>query len=146
MAFDQNIEADRIGGDFNLFSAFVRVPLLILEGVLGQQKRDDTKDRLDSKEHCEQSNSTEFPNKTTHSRRVVSFDDLPSGEPSSSSQGPLNGKLSRSVPSRTSLIDTTKTNGLKRNRVMSWSDESGLSLVEYSDEPSLRTLSDPWTD
>mmetsp|Transcript_21737 Transcript_21737/g.60546 ORF Transcript_21737/g.60546 Transcript_21737/m.60546 type:complete len:423 (-) Transcript_21737:419-1687(-) len=35
MAFEQPIEADQIGGDFNVLSAFVRAPLWILGGVLG---------------------------------------------------------------------------------------------------------------
>lgn len=139
MAFDQHIEADRIG-DFNLFSAFVRVPLLILEGVLGQQSCESPKDRLDTNEHGEQSSQSECPDTDSGgpSRRALSHDNISSPHTRHDHvlQNRTNNELSRSSSSLPSCTDMMKSHGLKRSRKMSWSDESGLSLVEYSDEVS----------
>jgi hypothetical protein len=145
MAFDQHIEADRID-DFNLFSAFVRVPLLILEGVLGNQKQScDTKDRLDS---IDKGKRTSSPPQSPP--RVVSDDDLatPQQQYETVSSNVLINRmnqtyaaLSRSPSSKSSTdLSSVPTKGLKRTSKMSWSDESGRSLVEYSDEVSLHSF------
>jgi hypothetical protein len=140
MAFDHPIEADRTG-DFNFFSAFVRFPLLILEGVLGKKGSDDEKDILDSKEYCEQSTASGYPDSNSNSpSRIVSNDDLSSQQNANNDvlQNRINNHaLGRSRSSRpSSLTDLANPPGLKRTRRMSWSDESGLSLVEYSDKVS----------
>jgi hypothetical protein len=140
MAFDQPIEADRIG-DFNLFSAFVRFPLMLLEGVLGKQGSNDQKDSLDSQGHREQSTATGYPDiYSNNPSRIVSNDELSSKQNANDDvlQNRTNKHaLGRSRSSRpSSLTDLGKPSGLKRTSRMSWSDESGHSLVEYSDKVS----------
>ena len=149
MAFDQHIEADRID-DFNLFSAFVRVPLLILEGVLGQkyEKTGLIESRLDSNEHMdcdgESASHTTSPSRT----KMLSNDAVSStrrAELKKSESVLANRTNSTSLSSgfsRSSISDQSSSSlpGLKRTTKMSWSDESGLSLVEYSDEVSKNEL------
>lgn len=141
MAFEQQLEADRID-DFNLFSAFVRVPLLILEGVLGQQKEEPKKkERLD--DACERSTTeaTKLPQNETV--RVVSDEDLSLSTLSTSpnsNRKPLvrleGGGKSNALSRKSSLTSFTDLVTPKKTRQTSWSDESGLSLVEYLDEVS----------
>jgi len=146
MAFDQHLEADRID-DFNLFSAFVRVPLLILEGVLGQQQQKQQKkdepsgERLDNVlSNCskERNENTSQDHSANSPPRVVSNDDLASPlskrKPLSRLEGQTNNNsLSRRRTNNTSLVALADYPGLKRT---SWSDESGRSLVQYLDEVS----------
>ncbi|CAJ1969090.1 unnamed protein product [Cylindrotheca closterium] len=133
MAFEQQLEADRID-DFNLFSAFVRVPLRILEGVLGQHKDNNTETKLDDTTNCERYPSGTKPQDQTvgSPSRVVSDDDLSMGIPKPQFEGKSNLLSRRS--SHTSLSDLVGAPIDKRTRQTSWSDESGLNLVEYLDE------------
>jgi hypothetical protein len=141
MAFEQQLEADRID-DFNLFSAFVRVPLLILEGVLGQQEtKDETKERLD--ENCERSTlpkssserkpQNENGGSPNSPSRIVSDEDLMSPQGFRKPLGRVTSNLGRKS-SHTSFTDLLGTNVPKKTRKTSFSDESGLSLCEYHDE------------
>jgi len=140
MAFEQQLEADRID-DFNLFSAFVRVPLLILEGVLGQQEKDETNERLE--DNCERStlppSSESKPQNENAPARTISNEDLSNSPttqrtPLSRLETKSNQSLTRRS-SHTSLNNLIGSpNGRKSRRKASWSDESGHNLVEYLDE------------
>mmetsp|Transcript_27579 Transcript_27579/g.67079 ORF Transcript_27579/g.67079 Transcript_27579/m.67079 type:complete len:302 (+) Transcript_27579:80-985(+) len=151
MAFEQQLEADRID-DFNLFSAFVRVPLLILEGVLGQQQQQQQEGE-EEQSKCERSTLPKHSSETrpqdhtvSSPLRVVSNDNMSSS--SAVRGGNANAKkqlgwmdksnsyssLSRTRSGHTSLADIVGSPRLKKNRQTSWSDESGLSLVEYLGE------------
>mmetsp|Transcript_27578 Transcript_27578/g.67077 ORF Transcript_27578/g.67077 Transcript_27578/m.67077 type:complete len:206 (+) Transcript_27578:80-697(+) len=153
MAFEQQLEADRID-DFNLFSAFVRVPLLILEGVLGQQQQQQQEGE-EEQSKCERSTLPKHSSETrpqdhtvSSPLRVVSNDNMSSS--SAVRGGNANAKkqlgwmdksnsyssLSRTRSGHTSLADIVGSPRLKKNRQTSWSDESGLSLVEYLGEVS----------
>eukprot|EP00429_Kryptoperidinium_foliaceum_P049996 CAMPEP_0176119300 /NCGR_PEP_ID=MMETSP0120_2-20121206/59981_1 /TAXON_ID=160619 /ORGANISM="Kryptoperidinium foliaceum, Strain CCMP 1326" /LENGTH=279 /DNA_ID=CAMNT_0017453695 /DNA_START=89 /DNA_END=928 /DNA_ORIENTATION=+ len=129
MAFDQPLAADRVD-DFNLFSAFVRAPLWILGGVLGRQnEEDDTypSRRLDD-DNCDENNPPAVNGKSPCHKRVVSDYDLSSTSQSTNDcEGPL---TTVSIDSN----DSRHPPGLKRTKNLSWSDESGKSLVEYNDE------------
>eukprot|EP00429_Kryptoperidinium_foliaceum_P007170 CAMPEP_0176010960 /NCGR_PEP_ID=MMETSP0120_2-20121206/5040_1 /TAXON_ID=160619 /ORGANISM="Kryptoperidinium foliaceum, Strain CCMP 1326" /LENGTH=174 /DNA_ID=CAMNT_0017343813 /DNA_START=89 /DNA_END=613 /DNA_ORIENTATION=- len=131
MAFDQPLAADRVD-DFNLFSAFVRAPLWILGGVLGRQnEEDDTypSRRLDD-DNCDENNPPAVNGKSPCHKRVVSDYDLSSTSQSTNDcEGPL---TTVSIDSN----DSRHPPGLKRTKNLSWSDESGKSLVEYNDEVS----------
>lgn len=140
MAFDQQLEADRIDG-FNLFSAFVRVPLLVLGGILG------------SDDH---SNSMDIDGDilSNHSRRREDRpeNDIASVEMDMGDDSRVNGSnitnrsIQRRNSSNASMTDarvsrdspesaTGDTTGIKRNKKnLSWSDESGLPLVYENDE------------
>ena len=114
MGFDKPIEADQID-DFNIFSAFVRAPLWILGGVLGNKSlnEDDepaTVHRLDD---------------SLPISGVVPDDDLCLGQ---ENKGSINW--------RDSALAGKGPPGLRCSKNLSWSDESGMSLVEYSDEVS----------
>lgn len=157
MAFDQHIEADRID-DFNLFSAFVRVPLLILENVLGEKKSNE-KDLLlesscsSSKDHvvdCTgEENSSSSSSSGYHSqKKILSYTEMSNARQMemTNSNSVLSNRTNNSsnLSSRQShgslseMSSSSQLPGLKRTTKMSWSDESGLSLVEYSDEVSQR--------
>jgi len=114
MAFDQHLEADRID-DFNLFSNFVRLPLLILGGVLGGSKSSHPEDE-DGDENdimdCSSDGNADVKHTTKH----------PPPSPSSR------------IVSDNDMDESDSVGGLKRTKKMSWSDESGLRLVEYNDE------------
>ena len=111
MAFEHPIESDIVGvDDFNLFSAFVRAPLWILGGVLGGKKSSpDNKDDEISPAHHRIEEQDE------NSRREALH---PQPQPPQVVHNPLH-------------------NSLRRTKNLSWSDESGHSLVEYNDEVSL---------
>ncbi len=135
MAFDQHIAADQID-EFNLFSAFVRVPLLILGGVLGSRRSSNNKGGShftdDDDGDCEQSTTTMTTTTTTttatesaprlQSRICLDLADV---DPSS-----------RRIVSDFSM-DECEGTGMRRGKKTSWSDESGRKLVQYDDEVSL---------
>ncbi|KAL3940380.1 MAG: hypothetical protein SGBAC_005083 [Bacillariaceae sp.] len=137
MAFDQQLEADRVD-DFNLFSVFARVPLLILEGVLGQQKSQQESHQGETTMDDSTCERSTLPKETKRQDRIVSSGSMsPNGTTKLKPLSRLEGKLSNSLSRRsshTSLVDLIGSADVKRNRQTSWSDESGLSLVEYLDE------------
>ena len=145
MAFVHDLEADKID-DSNLFSAFVKVPLLILGGVLGGGKSESSSSKENSSmdEDMDGSSSTgaTHPIRESNSQCDGSDDAM---DCSSSSSTRLDKQDSSNVSSpqhpncrivSDTDIDETDTDmdGLKRGKKMSWSDSVGLSLVEYNDE------------
>lgn len=131
MAFDRPIEADRID-DFNLFSAFVRAPLWILGGVLGGNRSMNEDDHGEIRRLDDFENENIPPDSTMNSpygSRIVSDYDLASMDSCHviTKIGSCN-ELSSS--------DNITEHTLKRTKNLSWSDESGKSLVEYDDEVS----------
>lgn len=138
MAFEQNLEADRVDG-FNIFSAFVRVPLLVLGGILGG---DGSSAPMNIDSDAPTSLSSNHNNKTDAVTNI--------GDDSSSTGDHSDGtkRLDSRQPSDTALHHfihrkpaesaadhiATKPGILKRTRKMSWSDESGLPLVYEHDE------------
>ena len=136
MAFHQNLEADRIDG-FNLFSAFVRVPLLVLNGILGNDgtSSSDNIDR-DTLRNSGAEKSISSGNDSNGNLRAKGTDSsnelMQRRQPSNTSTMAHSGTSDSSE----SLTDTCNNNnsGIKRTKKMSWSDESGLPLVWESEE------------
>jgi hypothetical protein len=133
MAFVHDIEADRID-DFNLFQAFVRVPLLILGGVLGGSNKVSRSSCSDI-ESEEDAITTHWMTNDDDKMDCSSSTSLESGDVNTS---PQHLKTTYASPSSRIVsyndIDETDTERLKRAKKMSWSDSLGLSLVEYYDE------------
>jgi hypothetical protein len=133
MAFDHHIEADRID-DFNLFSAFVRVPLLILGGVLGGSKGshpedDDSNQKVHRRDDDTMDCSSDYP--STQST-AVSYRREELRHQSQYTTNPP----SCIIVSDEDMEESDDLGSLTRSKKMSWSDESGLSLVQYNDEVS----------
>lgn len=126
MAFDQHIAADQVD-DFNLFSAFVRVPLLLLGGVLGGRVSSSKTggSHLADDDDCQQSTATAAT--TISSVHLLQSEVCIHHVDDDSS--------SRRIVSDFSM-DESEGAGMRRAKKMSWSDESGKRLVEYDDEVS----------
>ena len=142
MAFEQNLEADRIEG-FNIFSAFIRVPLLVLGGILGGDGSSsfnnvDSDDSLMS--HCHsRSMDVDLNTSATNDNLDVQFHGAatdctkPLSQQQTSNTTSINNSIQREQPD--CRADHTHNNqGMKRTKTMSWSDESGLPLVYENDE------------
>ena len=136
MAFDQNLEADRIDG-FNLFSAFVRVPLLVLGGILGSDDsvaKDIDGDILNNhgirREHGSENSMVSVENNADEQALV---------KHNNSTNRMIQRRKSSSIPipknSASSDSAESEMDGIKRTK-LSWSDESGLPLVYENDEVS----------
>ena len=152
MAFDQPIESDMIGvDDFNLFSAFVRAPLWILGGVLGGNTSILQEDDCASL-HSSCEDKIDQPRQALHKespiRMGIATDDVDSSSRNgqSSDSGSCGNETGSSCLSeQTDRLQRGKTSdcnsGLKRTKNLSWSDQSGRSLVEYNDEVSYECAS-----
>jgi hypothetical protein len=143
MAFHQNLEADRIDG-FNLFSAFVRVPLLVLNGILGNDGRSSSDDidcdTLRNNRRCTEDgaeNSMSSGNDSDAQLRVKGTDCsnqlMQRRQPSNTSTMAHSG-TTNSSESLTDTCNSYNNSEIKRTKRMSWSDESGLPLVWENDE------------
>jgi len=125
MAFDQKLEADRID-DFNLFSAFVRVPLLIIGGILGVDQSKSTCEEIDV---CTSANH--------HQDRNSKGDDI-------DIDIGIDSTTTRLYP-RPQLSNISSNEFcMKRTKKMSWSDENGLPLVLYDESASHHHGSSPY--
>ncbi|KAL3912480.1 MAG: hypothetical protein SGILL_006866 [Bacillariaceae sp.] len=143
MAFVHDIEADRID-DFNVFSAFVRVPLLILGGVLGGGEKSKSSSSSKENEDLDGSTSTLATHPMKDDGHCDDDEDHDAMDCSSSSTTRLDNEDSNGsspqhpnsrIVSNTDIDETdTDAEGLKRSKKMSWSDSQGLRLVEYNDE------------
>jgi hypothetical protein len=146
MAFDRPMEADRID-DFNLFSAFVRAPLWILGGVLGSSSNENNEDDCARKRSDIRAlSSKQTPGIGSLSRvRLVSHHDLSVHTSRVINAEDHVDQLHRvgecSVEWHSAADDPSSLTGLnKRSKNLSWSDESGRSLVEFNDEVSTSYL------
>lgn len=141
MAFDQHLEADRIDG-FNLFSAFVRVPLLVLGGILGSDELTRSND-IDGDAALVNHGRSDEDDK----ENAVSGEDNSDGRCLDTGSDCTNQLVQRRQQSNTRLdhsgvgdsSDSARepfhhTSGIKRTKRMSWSDERGLPLVNENDE------------
>lgn len=140
MAFDQNLEADRIDG-FSLFSAFVRVPLLVLGGILGgdESVTKDIDDDILGNGGLRRQGGSE-----TSMSSIENDENDPSLATNNDSvdrivRRPRSSSLS--IPKKCTVPDLMESendhgSGIKRKKRMSWSDESGLPLVYENDEVS----------
>mmetsp|Transcript_13004 Transcript_13004/g.29961 ORF Transcript_13004/g.29961 Transcript_13004/m.29961 type:complete len:319 (+) Transcript_13004:261-1217(+) len=140
MAFDQQLEADRIDG-FNLFSAFVRVPLLVLGGILGgdgSSSCDDADGESLSKHAANIDDSAHGNSSDNHSDSQFHGMSADSLNRSNQSRRILSTSSTASSSSNSSSESTTESchnkYEIKRKKRMSWSDESGLPLVYENDE------------
>jgi len=128
MAFDQNLEADRMDG-FSLFSAFVRVPLLVLGGILGVDGSSVSKE-VDSDLYTNRHGRNTEGDTTDH--------ELDNTKRQKQQREPSNTtSMAHSIQRKSSeyIVDHYHDNsGMKRTKRMSWSDESGLPLVYENDE------------
>jgi hypothetical protein len=145
MAFDHKLEADRID-DFNFFSAFVRVPLLIIGGILGvdgsslssssssASASDETNNVNNENMNDDNSNTTD--NDCTTTTRINQR-----RQPSniSSMSRPSQRNSSEYIPDCYNNDDINISNNNNNHcmkttkKTMSWSDESGLPLVVYDE-------------
>jgi hypothetical protein len=151
MAFDRPIEADRID-DFSLFSAFVRAPLWIISGMLGggssSQSEDDEPDEvhhLDCNGQTSQSQQGSYKGIPVPVRVVSDYDVACLGHVDAGGETTHNNDQPRSSQTTSesegcsgASIDIDMPRGLKRAKNLSWSDESGRSLVEFNDQVSLK--------
>ncbi len=146
MAFDQQLEADRIDG-FNFFSAFVRVPLLVLGGILGSDEHSNSMD-ID-----EDILSNHNRRREDHAENDISSTEMDMGDDSGVKHNDIaNRSIQLRNSSNASMTDsrvsrdspeslTGDTSGIKRTKKnLSWSDESGLPLVYENDEVSLEVV------
>lgn len=132
MAFDQPIEADRID-DFNLFSAFVRAPLWLLGGVLGAGSRnneDDSEDSPQLDDLCDQENEAPMGLRRS-APSTGSHTSLDGGERDLSQDRKIRHSGHQGMAS---IYEGPP--GMEGSKNLSWSDQSGMSLVEYHDEVS----------
>ncbi len=133
MAFDRPIEADRID-DFNLFSAFVRAPLWILGGVLGGNRSVNEDDQVKIR-RLDDNDNENFPpgsyENSPHGKRIVSDYNLAATDMGSNDD--IIGSVCCDEGDTSNNFTSHK---LKRIKNLSWSDESGKSLVEFDDEVS----------
>ena len=155
MAFEHKLEADRID-DFNFFSAFVRVPLLIIGGILGvdgsslssssssssalvpASASDETTNNILNNENENDDNSNTTDNNdytTTTTTTQINQRRQPSNI--SSLGRPSQRNSCEYLPDCYNNDDDNNNNnnhGMKRTKkTMSWSDESGLPLVAYDE-------------
>lgn len=147
MAFEQNLEADRVDG-FNIFSAFVRVPLLVLGGILGG---DGSSTPMPIDSDAPTSLSSNRNNNISSNDKTDAANNNGDDSSSTSDHSDITNRLDSRQPSDTALHHfinrkpgesaadhiATKPGILKRTRKMSWSDESGLPLVYEHDEVRL---------
>ncbi|VEU39965.1 unnamed protein product [Pseudo-nitzschia multistriata] len=146
MAFEQSLDADRVDG-FNIFSAFVRVPLLVLGGILGADGSASANamgsDSLmgpchgKSIDDDENDSTTPTNNLDEHSRgeamdctKLLNQQEMTNA--ASADIGPLE-RDTTDVRQENSLNNTE----IKQTKNLSWSDESGLPLVYENDESVL---------
>ena len=137
MAFNQNLEADRIDG-FNLISAFVRVPLLVLNGILGND---------DASKH------NDFDSVIAHADRIdedagedICDESCLDSRDRVGDTSCTNRLTQRRQPLNTGTVARSSPIGMKRTKKMSWSDESGLPLVYENDENSCSPCSSVTTN
>jgi len=140
MAFDHNLEADRIDG-FNLFSVFVRVPLLVLGGILGGNGSSGS-DEVDSdslRDHHGRNieNDTDNNNNNNNSDRQFHNNSDCTKRLKQRRQPSNTTSIAHSIQRKSSEYITDRchnSSGMKRTKKMSWSDESGLPLVYENEE------------
>lgn len=130
MAFDRPIEADRID-DFNLFSAFVRAPLWLLGGVLGVHKSNTCSSEDEQLDGAlpPLRNENQPPTNPPSSLQKHHDD---SGRVTLATVASEDGSSSCSCVAADQPVTDSLLGGRRKN--LSWSDESGKSLVEYNDE------------
>lgn len=126
MAFDQHIEADQID-DFNLFSALVSAPLWILGGVLGGKSHLKERTPIHKLDDNIDENSPPGSDCGSPSRVGLVME-------WNTSTKECDRLRMRSGRFDGSLVDAGGPPGLRQAKNLSWSDESGKSLVEYNDE------------
>jgi len=141
MAFDQNLEADRIDG-LNLFSAFLRVPLLVLGGILGRDESSKSNDidcdSLRNDDICVgdvAESTSENMNNNDGQFRVRGTDCK--NRSIQLRQPAITTSMNHSIfkdSSESAADHSYHISGIKRTKKMSWSDESGLPLAYENDE------------
>lgn len=144
MAFDRPIEADRVD-DGNLISSFVRAPITgpimwVLGSLLSENKENNTSLSTIAEG---KDNASEYG--STHSS-IDSLNDLEAKNALQDNSNTSSNLLRRNnsnfeTLSRIRSVSSTlgEEEGMllkKKNRKMSWSDESGQDLVQYYDEVS----------
>lgn len=157
MAFDRPLEADRVD-DLGLLSSFVRAPILgPVMWILGKKLLPDEKpDKTSNDAHklideCAVNNSTgsdDVTNAFTLKNSNEKYPDLASSTISDIvndssidemdySNSSLHMRRKFVINNEESKVNDSSSHPLqaikRRNRRMSWSDESGQSLVEYCD-------------
>jgi len=142
MAFEVPLEADRVD-DLNLFSTLVRAPVVgTLMWVLGghnKKAKDDDEEENNSPRLVpakQEEMSSTLPRTGNFRRKLPSA--LKKGIPRAGSE--VSGLLSDSLEGMHLVESNGQLNPFKRQKkALSWSDESGHSLVEYAGENKVRT-------
>jgi hypothetical protein len=137
MAFDQPLEADQVN-DFSLFSTLVRAPVGIIMWVLGGDKAPEEEERLQHVTH-----QLLDGDDSDKEQSVLKMKKCPSQLYGLKSGGPsLDGSEVPDVLPIESfhglrLINSQHSFGLPPKKHLSWSDGSGMDLVQYNDEVSV---------
>jgi hypothetical protein len=134
MAFDQPLEADRV--EMSLFGAFIRAPIVgTLMWILGgdQAKEEERRRSMESDGEPTQSHSSLLQNQSRRPRKSA----LKKSSPS------LAGSDISDIGSCSEVLDgmhlITPNRPLKHGKKeLSWSDESGQSLVEIVGQDGTR--------
>ena len=132
MAFDRPLEADRVD-ELSLLSSFVRAPIVgpimwMLGGHIAKTAEKKLNADTISSEVEGGQQSSSFIDDTERSSPV------PSGERSDISE---EGDFSSDENDESNVNSLTEVAAsFRKDRKMSWSDESGQNLVEYCDEVS----------
>jgi hypothetical protein len=139
MAFEMNIEADQISdSDFNLLHSFVKIPLMILGGVLGRGSGSNLEDDDDDEGMVDAA----MARPTRRNDDPMDFSALTTSLDHINAASTAAGVEQSSSPSNRIVSDSdidesdsqNEADGLKRSKKMSWSDSMGHRLVEYDDE------------
>lgn len=142
MAFDQNLDADKID-DFGLFS-ILRIPLLIIGGILGIDRSNSILDEpgpdTDTDVIISNSSLTAADRYVEDDRNRISNNDSDNDQqrherwhqPKTPSIGPSCIKSNNNNNNNNSDIQCIK----RTKKKMSWSDESGLPLAAYDENSS----------
>ena len=146
MAFDRPLEADRVD-DLSLFSAFIRAPVVgtlmwILGGSKAMDEEQKLKEMLNAADGEDAGASWADDSRSSQSNRYALNVEQTNGRLKKTAPRLIGSDISdfgecavqAEALSRNSSDSTRK--GLRDSRKMSWSDESGQSLVEYIDAVS----------
>lgn len=139
MAFDRPLEADRVD-DLNLFGTFIRAPIIgtLLWIVGGKEAQADEEEQKLATVDGTMTPPNQFY--SSHGRRLKSS--LKKGTPNLVGSDLSDVGACSEALDGMHLVDSSPPGTLKkRKKQLSWSDESGQSLVEVLDnhEVSVRT-------
>lgn len=149
MAFDRPLEADRVD-DLSLFSAFIRAPVVgtlmwILGGSKAKEEEQKVKEMLNAADGEDAGSSWADDSRSSQSNRYALNVEQSNGRLKKTAPRLIGSDISdfeecavqaEALSIRSSDSTRKGLSDLRNSKKMSWSDESGQSLVEYIDEVS----------